>query len=90
MNADMSVTVRCSFCGQRSPDLLRCNRCKEVYYCSKDCQRGHWRAGHREQCVAVNRQGKNKFHTVILFILEKHRLKNDFVVKSIHKAIKIM
>lgn len=40
----------CSFCGEESPDLLKCSRCKEMYYCSRDCQRGHWREGHREDC----------------------------------------
>uniref|UniRef100_A0A8W8KZ01 phytol kinase n=1 Tax=Magallana gigas TaxID=29159 RepID=A0A8W8KZ01_MAGGI len=54
MNAD--ITGGCSFCGQRPTDLLRCSRCKEVCYCSKDCQKGHWREGHREHCVAVNNQ----------------------------------
>ncbi|XP_034299519.2 uncharacterized protein [Magallana gigas] len=54
MNAD--ITGGCSFCGQRSTNLLRCSRCKEVYYCSKDCQRGHWKEGHRKHCVAVNNQ----------------------------------
>ncbi|XP_034299521.2 uncharacterized protein [Magallana gigas] len=50
MNADMNVTGECSFCGQWSTHLLRCSQCKEVYYCSRDCQRGHWREGHRERC----------------------------------------
>ena len=31
--------------------LLRCSRCKMVKYCSKACQKAHWRACHRESCV---------------------------------------
>ena len=27
-----------------------CSRCKVVYYCSKTCQRDHWRNGHRDTC----------------------------------------
>ena len=29
-----------------------CSRCKVVYYCSKTCQREHWRNGHRDTCQA--------------------------------------
>jgi len=31
-------------------ELLRCSKCKTARYCSKDCQRQHWRDGHREEC----------------------------------------
>jgi len=27
-----------------------CDRCKRVNYCSRKCQKVHWRAGHKEQC----------------------------------------
>lgn len=50
MNADMNVTGGCSFCGQWSTNLLKCGRCKGVFYCSRDCQRGDWKEGHREHC----------------------------------------
>lgn len=56
----MDAAVRCSYCSQRSLNLLRCSRCKEMYYCSRECQRGHWREGHRDHCVSLNNQGKNR------------------------------
>ncbi len=31
-------------------NLLRCKRCKRVYYCSKECQRSDWPA-HRNNCI---------------------------------------
>ena len=33
--------------------LLQCKRCKFVTYCSKDCQRQHWKQGHRLECIPV-------------------------------------
>lgn len=51
----------CSFCEEESPDLLKCSRCKEVYYCSRDCQRGHWREGHREDCKDETASSGDKF-----------------------------
>ena len=35
----------CFGCGKegRSPPLRRCSQCEIAYYCSKTCQRGHWK-----------------------------------------------
>lgn len=36
---------------RQSGRLLRCGRCKIVKYCSKVCQKAHWKRCHRESCV---------------------------------------
>ena len=28
-----------------------CVECKAAYYCSRDCQVTHWKAGHKKDCV---------------------------------------
>lgn len=33
--------------------LASCSRCRQVKYCSRDCQREHWKKAHRKQCVKV-------------------------------------
>ena len=39
----------CAVCG--SPHNLKlCSRCARVRYCSRECQVGDWRAGHKEVC----------------------------------------
>jgi len=38
-------------CTTRNP-IYRCSRCQAAYYCSKDCQRKHWKA-HKLGCVSV-------------------------------------
>ena len=32
--------------------LSACARCGLVLYCSRDCQRAHWKANHKQRCVA--------------------------------------
>lgn len=31
----------------------RCAGCSNAWYCSRGCQRAHWRAGHRRECAAM-------------------------------------
>jgi len=42
----------CSCCGAASSSLKRCGGCHAVSYCSVDCQRSHWKAGHKTACIA--------------------------------------
>ena len=43
--------LECYACGTVScPKLLFCSRCKKVAYCSSECQRVHWKAGHKHDC----------------------------------------
>lgn len=43
----------CSFCLNRnSVKLLKCSRCMEVRYCSKECQTKHW-AVHKKTCFSI-------------------------------------
>lgn len=47
----------CFFCGTPEAagtlSLKRCNRCEAAFYCSAECQRRDWRAGHKLDCVQV-------------------------------------
>ena len=36
----------------RSPPLRKCTQCEVAYYCSKTCQRGHWKQ-HKPACIAA-------------------------------------
>lgn len=38
---------RCGYCND--PATLKCNQCKEVFYCNRDHQRIHW-VQHKEMC----------------------------------------
>ena len=38
----------CGFC-QKECELLKCSRCKEVYYCDVVCQKADWKE-HKKSC----------------------------------------
>eukprot|EP00984_Skeletonema_dohrnii_P015885 scaffold6970_cov82-Skeletonema_dohrnii-CCMP3373.AAC.2 len=46
----------CGHCGVASEDipegmLKACGRCHSTWYCGKECQTEHWKAGHKRDCV---------------------------------------
>ena len=42
--------ARCAVC-DRSPPQYVCSSCQLAHYCSKECQRTHWSASHKKQCM---------------------------------------
>ncbi|KAJ7373155.1 Egl nine 1 [Desmophyllum pertusum] len=40
----------CAFCSAEKTNLLKCSRCKSAFYCSKECQKSHWKA-HKANCT---------------------------------------
>ncbi|KAF8658429.1 hypothetical protein AX16_001980 [Volvariella volvacea WC 439] len=47
-----SATDACAFCGKRAARLPRCSSCKQVAYCSGDCQKADWKK-HKVSCKKV-------------------------------------
>ena len=58
---DGKVKTRpCSYCSKfestaefQESTLMQCGRCKQAYYCSKECQRKDWKS-HKETCTQVD------------------------------------
>jgi phage FluMu protein Com len=55
-------TISCAKCNKLKTELSgkgqkmsKCSRCKEVYYCSKVCQRGDWEK-HKQSCVSCSKK----------------------------------
>jgi hypothetical protein len=40
----------CSYCARTDKPLQVCSKCRSVKYCSKECQRGDWKKGHKTVC----------------------------------------
>ena len=46
----------CAGCTKEMHNLKRCQRCTAVSYCSKDCQKQHWKSGgHKVDCFDVKK-----------------------------------
>lgn len=37
----------------RLRSLMKCSRCRVAQYCSPECQKSHWKEGHKNECVPV-------------------------------------
>jgi glycosyltransferase involved in cell wall biosynthesis len=46
------LTHSCSSCSTEGA-VNSCSRCKKVWYCNSECQLAHWKAGHKQACVAT-------------------------------------
>lgn len=47
--------------GSRGKAFNRCAQCKAVFYCSSECQKAHWKAGHKPACVALRKALEDGF-----------------------------
>lgn len=68
------VGNKCDNCGITREDaatngdgLKNCRKCKLVFYCSRECQKLHWRSGHKEAC---RRPGQIEIGDVMLVNLK--------------------
>jgi len=52
---DLVQTNECAACGVYSVQNMLCGRCRMVRYCSKECQKDHWKY-HRMECFPPYKQ----------------------------------
>jgi hypothetical protein len=56
VKAVLKAERKCACCGKRlrnGEKYYKCSKCKLVYYCGPECQKQHWRNGHKEVCRAL-------------------------------------
>jgi len=46
-----------------APKLSACSRCGLVVYCSRDCQRAHWKTNHKQYCIAKADRAPQQQHS---------------------------
>ena len=47
---NVSLEKECYYCGKKCKKLRKCNRCKNVVYCSRTCQKLDWKLSHKDNC----------------------------------------
>lgn len=72
----------CLECGEEETDelkLLRCAQCKTARYCSKECQKANWRAGHKQLCKS---RSADSVATREQQLLESAKLKPEQIIQE--------
>ena len=55
MHAPNDILCDNACCGvELIAPLLRCSKCRVMYYCCRACQRQAWKAGHKLECGQVS------------------------------------
>lgn len=58
MMATTQSRGNCQGCRKSTGKLLRCQACKQAWYCSIECQKEDWKTNHRKQCRDVAASNK--------------------------------
>jgi hypothetical protein len=59
----VALSFSCFYCGEMGRDFQKCQGCSFARYCSRECQRLHWRGCHKQACVQLDfdhRGGRNR------------------------------
>ena len=50
---ESSIRICCAHCRAKLPEGKRscCVECKATFYCDRNCQMSHWKAGHKKDCI---------------------------------------
>jgi hypothetical protein len=60
--------ARCEACDKVC--TTRCKDCKQVYYCSRVCQKVHWRI-HKKVCAVVDEESKSSGEEVVVEFVDE-------------------
>lgn len=54
--------LECANCGaaelKSGGKMMQCSGCKSFFYCCKECQVAHWKAGHKHHCERLDKKQK--------------------------------
>lgn len=50
-DAKIEQLIACNASGCVTEATMKCARCEIARYCSRECQKKHWKAGHKQECV---------------------------------------
>jgi TPR repeat protein len=56
---ETAIAGGCANCRKVGVELQQCSRCKAAMYCGTHCQKLHWKAGHKMDCVDGTGQKKS-------------------------------
>ena len=81
-----SLTAKCTQCGAVKK-LKQCSVCHAVAYCSTECQKLHWKAGHKKVCAQYRATSDAKF--CVIDVTKKSK-RDELMLNMMGKANKPM
>jgi hypothetical protein len=66
------IGSKCANCRKVAVELQYCSRCKGAMYCGIHCQKLHWKAGHKMDCIDGTGQKKRCIVHTVVFIFREH------------------
>ncbi|CAG2103049.1 unnamed protein product [Medioppia subpectinata] len=67
----------CDNCLKPTDQLKRCSKCRQMYYCGKNCQTIDW-SFHKNECKVFRENRIDGFHTIFIPLLRLYlRIKSD-------------
>jgi hypothetical protein len=81
--ANIKASNKCASpsCGIESVSMKLCSKCKDVYYCGRDCQVAHW-PDHKARCKAISKSqgGGHGCKTVMRRVWKTyiHQINNEY------------
>eukprot|EP01083_Nonionella_stella_P222402 793671_1 len=73
-NIEQITYDECSYCGGKGKMIGKCSQCKCFKYCTRKCQKRHWKYGHRNECKL--KTNVTLFDKVLPY-LQRHRNKQQ-------------
>jgi hypothetical protein len=49
----LATCYKCSYCSKTVSTIQHCSRCGKENYCNRDCQKKHWKNGHKKDCKSL-------------------------------------
>eukprot|EP01084_Bolivina_argentea_P264337 447738_1 len=72
---------KCAQCSTDNPPFA-CGGCKITKYCSKDCQRNHWKSTHKKQCKKLKQQSIDESISKKSQVKKEHKQQKDVTKTS--------
>jgi hypothetical protein len=57
----MHLVPTCNNCFTQDSDLTKCSGCYVTMYCDKECQKIHWKGGHRNECAELKSRNESNW-----------------------------
>jgi hypothetical protein len=84
------IHLPCDNCSHLNAPMT-CSQCRVYQYCNQDCQKQHWKKGHKQQCPAVkgsNASVQERFQSLQVIAENYEKKKTDLVCSLCEQSVR--